>query len=329
LILTEPNEHELFKGPGGSDETALVAFQSIDPTTAGFSYVDEGLEDTQEYCYRVMTRGSYGNPAIIEPLENYSQVVCAQPNDTEAPCKPATFTVDLMDCETFLQDQACDVANFSNTLRWVRPEDACGEDILGYKIYRATEKDGEFVWLETAGINGIVRDTLFIDNGINNAGLTTMAYCYKVSSVDRSNNESELSEASCNDNCPYYELPNVFTPNDLNECNSTFGAWRHREYYMNGIDENGVPNWKCGEVDKKCARFVRAVELTVYNRWGKEVYSYRSGGERTIYIDWDGRAEDGSELAAGIYYYSAEVTFDVVDPDKRNQIIKGWVHLIR
>lgn len=329
LILTEPNEHELFKGPGGSDESGLIAFQSIDPTTAGFTYADEGLEDTQEYCYRVMTRGSYGNPAILEPLENYSQIVCAQPNDTEAPCKPATFSVELMDCATFLAEQACDFANFSNTLHWARPEDSCGEDIMGYKIYRASEKDGEFIWLESAGVNGIVRDTFFVDNGINNAGLSTMAYCYKVSSVDRSNNESELSDAACNDNCPYYELPNVFTPNDQNECNSTFGAWRNREYYMNGIDENGVPNWKCGEVDKKCARFVRAVELTVYNRWGKEVYNYRSGGERTIYIDWDGRADDGGELAAGIYYYSAEVTFDVVDPAKRNQIIKGWVHLIR
>ena len=329
LILTEPNEHELFRAIGDDvQEEDLVLYQSIDPTTAGLSFLDAGLQDTQRYCYRVMTRGAYGNPAIKEPLENFSQIVCAIPNDTVAPCKPS-LTVEVMNCETFFANQACDVSNFSNTLKWIRPTGTCAEDIKGYKIYRASEVNGEYAWLSTAGINGIVSDTFFIDNGVNNAGLSTMAYCYKVSAIDRSNNESELTEAACNDNCPYYELPNVFTPNDLNSCNATFGAWRPSEYYMRPIGENGVRDWECGEVDKKCARFVKAVNLKIYNRWGKEVYSYRSSGEQTIYIDWNGRTEDGSELAAGVYYYSAEVTFDVIDPAKKNQVVKGWVHLMR
>jgi hypothetical protein len=34
-------------------------------------------------------------------------------------------------------------------------------------------------------------------------------------------------------------------------------------------------------------------------------------------------------LASGIYFYKADVTFDVVDPKKRVQTIKGWVHLVR
>ena len=67
----------------------------------------------------------------------------------------------------------------------------------------------------------------------------------------------------------------------------------------------------------------------IYNRWGKEVYSYESGGERTIYVDWDGRDSDGRELSTGVYYYVADVTFDSVNPSKRQQIIKGWVHLMR
>jgi hypothetical protein len=49
----------------------------------------------------------------------------------------------------------------------------------------------------------------------------------------------------------------------------------------------------------------------------------------TIYIDWDGRADDGSELTTGIYYYVAEVTFNSVDPEKAERTIKGWVHLLR
>ncbi|MEO5603178.1 MAG: gliding motility-associated C-terminal domain-containing protein, partial [Cyclobacteriaceae bacterium] len=79
----------------------------------------------------------------------------------------------------------------------------------------------------------------------------------------------------------------------------------------------------------KCARFVEKVNVRIFNRWGKEVYSYESGGKRTIYLDWNGRASDGQELATGVYYYVAEVTFDSVDPAKRNQAIKGWVQLMR
>ena len=71
------------------------------------------------------------------------------------------------------------------------------------------------------------------------------------------------------------------------------------------------------------------VSVRIYNRWGKEVYAYESGGERTIYVDWDGRDANGRELSTGVYYYVADVTFDSVNPAKQNQIIKGWVHLLR
>lgn len=325
VIATEPNEHELYKGPGNAVEEDMVLLQSIDPMTAGLTYVDEGLSDTEEYCYRVMTRGSYGNPAIMEPLENFSQIVCATPNDTIPPCKPV-LTVQLSDCETFLRDTGCDLASFSNRLSWPRE---CADDVLGYKVYRSSEPDGEYVWLNYAGTGGIVRDTFFIDEGPNRAGLSSLAYCYKITAIDRSNNESEPSDPMCNDNCPYYELPNVFSPGS-DECNNLFSAYSDRLIPGVGEDSN------CPAVlidpltnQRKCARFVQKVNLKVYNRWGKEVYSYESGGERTIYVDWNGKATDGTDLAAGVYYYAADVTFDSVDPAKRNQVIKGWVHLLR
>jgi hypothetical protein len=337
IILTSPNQHLLFRGPEGSNETQLQLIAQIDPTTGGMTYLDQGqhnnvpLSDTQIYCYRVMTRGAYGNPFIKEPLENFSQIVCAQPNDTIPPCKPL-LSIQLTDCEEFFATQPCDVSSFVNKLSWVRPsDDECAADIQGYKIYRSSSVDGVYVWLDNAGVGGIVRDTFFIDDGENHIGLPSLAFCYKISAIDRSGNESDLSDASCNDNCPYYELPNVFSPNDGNECNDRFSAWRMPNSYIKSIDENGTIDWgPCGAVDvTKCARFVESVVFSVYNRWGKEIYSYESGSERSIYIDWDGRDNDGRELAAGIYYYAAQVTFDSVDPKKANQTIKGWVHLIR
>ena len=169
----------------------------------------------------------------------------------------------------------------------------------------------------------LVRDTFYID-----ANLPSFAGCYKISSVDRAGNESELSEPFCFDNCPYYELPNVFTPND-DGCNDLFSAFSDRV----SVDEDGIG--PCGgpvdleDLKRRCARFVQKVNLTIYNRWGKEVYSYQSGSEKTIYIDWDGRDNSGKELSSGVYYYSAEVIFEVVDPKKQKQIIKGWVQIVR
>ncbi len=90
---------------------------------------------------------------------------------------------------------------------------------LGYRIYRGLSADGDFVLLAEAGI---VTDTFYVDKSV-----ASYAYCYKISAVDRSLNESELSDAVCNDNCPYYELPNVFTPNGDN-CNDLFSAYSDR-----------------------------------------------------------------------------------------------------
>jgi len=70
----------------------------------------------------------------------------------------------------------------------------------------------------------------------------------------------------------------------------------------------------------------------VYNRWGEEVYDYngRIGDEiNTIYIDWDGRDDKGTEMSSGVYYYVAEVTFDSVDPGNQTKKFKGWIHLVR
>ncbi len=60
--------------------------------------------------------------------------------------------------------------------------------------------------------------------------LPSFAGCYYVTAVDRSGNESRPSNTVCKDNCPYYELPNVMTPNadgknDLFEAFLAHGLW--------------------------------------------------------------------------------------------------------
>jgi hypothetical protein len=317
--------HLIYRGPVNSTSNSqLVLIDSVDVNQSLFNYLDEGkyknepLKETETYCYQVMTRGSYGNPRIIEPLKNFSQLVCARPNDNKAPCVPE-LSIQARNCEEYFRTTPCGTNVFSNTLTWKRPADAeCREDISGYKIYKASRKNGEFELMSIP----LVRDTFFID-----VNLPSFAACYRITAVDRAGNESDPSEPFCFDNCPYYELPNVFTPNG-DGCNELFSAFSDRVV----VDEEGIG--PCGPVDledlkRRCARFVLKVNLAIYNRWGKEVYNYQSGGERNIYVDWDGRDNNGRELSPGIYFYSAEVIFDVVDPAKEKQIIKGWVHIVR
>ena len=82
--------HLVFRGPANATEGQLILIDSVDVNQSGFKYLDGGLNETETYCYRIMTRGAYGNPNIIEPLENFSQIVCARPNDNVPPCTPIT-----------------------------------------------------------------------------------------------------------------------------------------------------------------------------------------------------------------------------------------------
>jgi hypothetical protein len=320
-IQTEPNRHLIYRGPEGASDDELELIDEVDVTATGFTYLDDGpLDQNAVYCYKVMTRGAYGNPQIAEPLLNFSQVICAQPGDTIPPCKPdAPVPVDPLSCEEYFAETQCESNIFSNTLEWSAPEGECAGDISYYRIWVASSSDGEYTMLPLEW-----RSTVYIDDN-----LPSFARCYRIQAVDRSGNESELSDPICFDNCPYYELPNVFTPNG-DGCNDLFSAFSNRE---GTIGEDGTMTGECQidpvDAQRRCARFVEKVVVRIFNRWGKEVYSYESGGERTIYVDWDGHDESGRELSTGVYYYVAEVTFDSVDPAKQNQIIKGWVHLMR
>lgn len=322
-IQTTPHKHVIYRGDAGATEAEMEPIDSVDVTASGFTYVDDGevgapLDNNKVYCYRVETMGGYGNPRIREPLLNFSQIICTQPGDSTPPCTPNPPLPDKpRDCVAYTNTtNSCDNNTFENVIHWSRPEGDCAGDVSYYKIWVANSTTGDFVELPTE-----VRDTTYVDTN-----LPSYARCYKIQAVDRSGNTSELSEAFCFDNCPYYELPNMFSPND-DGCNDLFSAFSNRSF--GGENASGPCAVLSPESRAKCARFVEKVFIRIYNRWGKEVYSYESGGERTIYLDWDGHASDGTELSTGIYYYVADVTFDSVDPAKQNQIIKGWVHLMR
>lgn len=304
------------------DVDTFVLIDSALVTSEGLTYYDDGsfngieLLDDREYCYFVTTRGSYGNDKIESPLINDSQKLCVQPNDEIAPEQPdididpdtGTDVIEGPDGDLLVLDsdncdrlaiEPCSFANFTNTINWT--VDDTDDDIAKYNIYfspTGAEADYQLI--------GTSQQTSFM-----HTGLASIKGCYKVSAVDRSNNESELSSAICFDNCPYYELPNTFTPNN-DGINDTFRAFDQ-------------PNGKC-------PRFVKSVVFKVYDRWGgTEIYSYNTNEvtEPNYFIDWNGTDSNGVLLPSGTYYFIATVTFDVLDKSNETQEFKNWVKIIR
>ncbi len=290
----------------------LVLIDSVDVNQNGFFYHDDGsfnneeLSDQLLYCYYVKVFGSYGNPSIDTPQINLSQIICAQPNDTITPCPPELFLT-TPDCDQVFLDRGCEFNGYFNSLNWNKSIAVEGEEcdlddeIKGYNVYFSISGlEDTFEKID------FVKDTSFV-----HFGLPSFIGCYYITAVDRSNNESIASSIVCNDNCPYYELPNIITPNG-DSSNDVFRPF----------DEFS------GQDNSTCPRFVKSVKFIVFNRWGQPVYTYTSGGEKSILINWNGQDENGVLLPSGVYFYAAEVEFDLRQEPDQNQRLTGWVQIL-
>lgn len=325
-------KHLVYFGEQGATTLADLTSRpplEIDVTTEGLKYSDTGLDSTKTYCYAVVTRGSYGNddPLILaeEPLENTSQINCATPTIVEPPCAPVIAAF-ADPCKDYFSLYSCTASVFSTVVRWSMPEN-CASRISRFEVWQASTSN---VAPDDYDLVAVVQapDTFAV---INN--LASLAYCYRIKAIDRSGNASSFSARVCSENCPYYELPNVFTPNG-DKCNDYFSAFGVE--FESPEDPDGAAG-NCAtptapDYVQKCARFVDRIDFKVFNRWGREVYDYigQRGNENSIYINWDGRDKSGKELATGIYFYSADVTFSSTAPGGKSvKTFKGWVHLMR
>lgn len=171
---------------------AQAIFSLLDSTTS-LSYVDSNnVVNRSTYCYKVLTKGQYSDPAIFKPLLNNSQEECATAIDKTLPCSP-TLEVSS-NCETGFVE-----------LKWNNPNHSCSDDVIKYFIYFKPTEDEPLMLFDSV-LN--VSDTTFVLDG-----LESIAGCWVVTAIDSSYNESVKAEANCVDNCPEFELPNVVTMN--------------------------------------------------------------------------------------------------------------------
>lgn len=165
-----------------------LTFALIGETTEN-TYVDTGLANGIERCYRIMSIGHYSIDGIVHPIENWSQESCATPIDSIPPCNQDISI--SSDCEELL-----------NNLTWSQEPD-CPDDIVEYRVLYTPTFGGQLQVIATHD---------FPWNDFEHGPLeSTMAGCYAIAAVDSFQNVT-ISDTVCVDQCSNYELPNVFTP---------------------------------------------------------------------------------------------------------------------
>ncbi len=255
-------------------------------TTEPF-YLDQNLRNGKTYCYYIECRGTYASDILPDTLINLSQEACGFPIDTEAPCAPGLQVSNVCDEEEIPDG----VEWLQNSLDWTDPDPECADDVLYYNVYYG------FVGEDTV-LNRL--DSLLVGEGTGYVHQleSSLSGCYAVTAVDSFQNESLLSEVICMENCPLYELPNVFTPNG------------------DGANDRFVP--------LRGVRFVSSIYLEVFNRWGNKVFETTDPE-----INWDGPAND-SAVGDGVYFYTCQVyQINSFGTEVLHEELSGYVHIMR
>ena len=264
-------------------------------TTTSPTYRDENLLNNKNYCYKIESIGVYAISGTPTPLRNFSQEACGTPLDTVAPCPPRLSASNQ--CATL--DNNAPESAFFNTLSWEASPDSCGNDVAKYNIYYSPTQNGSYSLIGTVEDDNAATIYQFIHD---NAGKITG--CYYIRAIDslEANGGGNLglpSNVVCLDNCPVYELPNVFTPNTDN-INDTYTPF--------------LPY-----------RYISRIDIKIYNRWGELVHQ-----NTNPLISWNGTDLNGAALAEGVYYYTCEVWESRLTGEvKREQPLKGFIQLIQ
>ncbi len=256
----------------------------IDSTTSQMIRISD-LENSQEFCFVVEGVGSYGIEGLPEPLLNRSNEVCATPMDDVPPCPPNLEVTSVCDDQSLFTD-----GQFMNIITWEFTDPSCirSEDLQSFMIFFSPTEEDDLSVLATVDAS---------DQSFNHVLEGNISGCYAIAAVDILGNESALSELVCIDNCPNYELPNTFTPNQ-DQANDIF-----------------IP---------RLNRFIDRVDFKVFNRWGQKVFETQDPE-----LNWNGENMSGKELSEGTYFYTCVVFESRVSGVEIGDLLRGSIQLIR
>ena len=261
------NRYDFFR----LNESKLI-YDSIGSTNQ-LTFIDNGLVNGTQYCYYVRSVGDYPAYNMPKNLINLSEITCTTPVDNEPPCPPLVNVI-----------SQCD--SLYNTISWSISDPVCFEDIAGYNIYAKGKKDENLSLLTTINDKNIL--------SYRHSPGETIAACYAVSAFDLKGNEGDKSVMICIDSCNFYEIPNVFTPNDDN------------------INDKLVAK-STGLVDR--------IDFRLFNRNG--LLLFRTAEPK---INWDGTYK-GRIVSPGVYFYLCDV-YENSSSGNEVKHLSGFVHVI-
>jgi len=255
--------------PGASNFVAIA-------TTSATTYVDkDSVENGKTYCYFIRSEGAYSDSTIISPLVNNSQESCCTAKDLTPPATPTLF-IDANCPSGLIQVSWTDIIDQS-------------DDVGEYTLYYKPFVNGEYSEVVTVKQNYPLV--------YNSDGEGSIAGCYAVGATDINGNIGKLSEDFCIDNCPEFELPNVFSPNGDN-INDYFMAIKVRQ--------------------------IKEIYLTITDRWGNLVYTTKDP-----YFKWDGESKLTKQpVSEGTFFYVCEV-FEPRLQGITKRTIKGYLQCVR
>lgn len=247
-------------------------FDSIAGTNI-LEFTDTGLENGQEYCYYVRSTGSYQSTGLPKDLVNLSQEACVIPIDNEPPCTPALNVT--TNCDSLY-----------NYVTWTIEDPECFEDIAGYKLFFKNDFDAELELLITFDNRNILSYTHYPGE--------IVAGCYAILAFDEEGNESPLSVIICVDACNFYEIPNVFTPNN---------------------------DGKNDILRAKTTGLVEKVNFKLFNRGGMLIFQTEEPR-----LNWNGTYK-GTIVKPGVYFYQCDV-YERRITGLEEYSLSGFIHVI-
>jgi gliding motility-associated-like protein len=240
------------------------------------------LANGNSYCFKIIAKGRFFDEIITyEKLIDSSQIACGFPIDLNAPC---LLTPSLRaDCES---------STLSIAYQYNKTETCDSNDVMKLKLWRALTDTSKFLLIDS--ISNLSQGQFFYQNTESLAG------CYAVTAVDSSNNESELSNKVCIDNCDFkFNLPNIFTPNG-DTANDLYTPIR------------------------KEVKFVNKLDFKIYDRWGLLVFETND-----ILINWNGNfKKTNRKCSDGVYFYVGSATIGRLKGDEIKKFT-GYIHLQR
>jgi gliding motility-associated-like protein len=253
-----------------NDLTSL--YDSIGSTVL-LEYTDLELINLQEYCYYIRSVGGYPNPELPAGLINLSQEACVTPIDNEPPCTPVLSL--QTDCDSLF-----------NLLTWTLTDSECYDDVEKYNIFYRGIFDENLSLLTTIEDKNIFQ--------YKHELMDVVAGCYAISAIDFNLNESPLSATICIDSCNFYEIPNVFTPNN---------------------------DGKNDLLLAKTSGLVEKVDFKLFTRSGQLIFQTSDPK-----INWNGTYK-GAIMQPGVYFYQCDVYERRIAGIEMFHL-SGFIHLI-